>query len=392
MSEKQLISAQFNDTYPPIMDGVSITVQNYAYWLNKKYGTCYVIGPEVRGYEDNQEFPILRYWSVPFPGLDPFRIGIPQIDLDFRKSLQTLDFDIIHAHCPFVSGQLGLKEARDQDIPIVATFHSKYKEDFKAKLSSEALVEAAVKRIVRFYESVDYVWVPAASTGAVLKEYGYGGEVEVWRNGTDMEIPSPDTYKLYYERGEQLLETSSEDFVFLFVGQHRWVKNISLIIESLKLLHDRGRRFKMVFVGKGPDKKEIEKLVYNYGLWDSVYFTGLIMEREEMKPLYARANVLFFPSLYDNAPLVMREAAAFRVPTILVEGTTAAENVRHGENGFLTANDAHSCAGLLNELMDNPHLIEQAGAGARDTIYISWEEVIDAVFKRYLEIIEEYRA
>lgn len=385
-----MTTGQFSDNFLPIMDGVTVAVKNYAYWLQKKYGKSYVIGPEVKGYEDTEEFPVLRYASVPIPGFDPYRIGMPKIDREFNKRLEHIEFDLVHAHSPFMSGQMAHKIASTKGIPLVATFHSKYREDFKSKISNEKLIELVVRRVVNFYESADVVWVPARNTVDVMKEYGYTGEVAVVPNGTDMEIPSPQEYKRYYEHGGRQFGLNDDDVMFLFVGQHRWLKNIRLILDALKIVSERGKQFTMVFVGKGPDRDEIEEVVSEYGLWPNVCFTGVIIKREEMKPIYARANLFLFPSLYDNAPLVMREAAAFQVPTVLVKGSTAAENVIDGENGFLIEHSAESFADRLCLLLDDLQHIKSVGVQAQKTIYISWEQVIDIVYKRYRSILENF--
>ena len=39
--------AQFNDTFPPLMDGVAFVVWNYARWLNQNFGTCYAVVPYI---------------------------------------------------------------------------------------------------------------------------------------------------------------------------------------------------------------------------------------------------------------------------------------------------------------------------------------------------------
>ena len=39
----------FNDCFPPVMDGVAVCVQNYAYWMQKKVGGVSVITPNVPG-------------------------------------------------------------------------------------------------------------------------------------------------------------------------------------------------------------------------------------------------------------------------------------------------------------------------------------------------------
>ena len=54
----------FNDSFPPLMDGVSMTVYNYAYWLQKHVGDVCVVTPKVPKAVDNNDFRVLRYSSV----------------------------------------------------------------------------------------------------------------------------------------------------------------------------------------------------------------------------------------------------------------------------------------------------------------------------------------
>ena len=57
----------FNDCFPPIMDGVSLTTQNYAYWLHRKAGNVCVVTPKSPDARDAEEYPVYRYSSVPIP-------------------------------------------------------------------------------------------------------------------------------------------------------------------------------------------------------------------------------------------------------------------------------------------------------------------------------------
>jgi 1,2-diacylglycerol 3-alpha-glucosyltransferase len=124
-------SCQFNDSYFPIMDGVGMTAHNYALWLNAKYGKSSLVAPKVRDYRDNVNYKVIRFKSVLLPGMNPYRVGLPLVDFKFKKKLANNQFDILHAHCPFISGQLAIKMAKKLDIPLVATFHSKYREDYR---------------------------------------------------------------------------------------------------------------------------------------------------------------------------------------------------------------------------------------------------------------------
>jgi 1,2-diacylglycerol 3-alpha-glucosyltransferase len=384
-------SCQFNDSYFPIMDGVGMTAHNYASWLNAKYGKSSLVAPKVKDYRDNVTYKVIRFKSVLLPGMNPYRVGLPLIDFRFKKKLAKHQFDILHAHCPFISGQLALKMAKKLDVPLVATFHSKYREDFKKAVSSDLFVDFLMNLTIDFYQSVDYVWVPNRSTGDTLHEYGYTGKVEIMPNGTDLEIPEKNRYLKLRKKGLEEIGAEDSDFILLFVGQHRWEKNVKSIIDSLKVIKDKGEKVKMVFAGEGYAAKDMKKLVRQYGLIDDVEFTGLISDRTKLMTIYACSDLFIFPSVYDNAPLVMREAAAFDIPSIVVRNTSSAEGILDNVNGFLINNNAESLAEKIIDLKRNPHAIKKAGEGARKSIYRHWESIVDEVAIRYEEIIREHK-
>lgn len=385
----RLVTGQFNDSFVPIIDGVSLTVQNYAYWLNRSLGPAYVVAPSIPGHVDRFEFPVLRYFSVPFPKRRPYRVGIPPLDVTFLNQIRAIPFDLVHAHCPFVAGQLALIIARARGIPIVATFHTKYRENIETVAPSPRIIDYAVKVIVDYYQSVDEVWVPNEATGRTLRDYGYKGEYEVVPNGADIEI-LPNERSALRERGNEALGTAPTDTVLLFVGQHVWEKNHGLLLNALKIAREQGGRFRMFFVGTGYAELEMRQLAEQSGLRDCVTFLGIVCDRERLRSLYARADLLLFPSLYDNAPLVVREAAACYLPALLIENSAAAEGVEDGRNGFLAPNSAEGYAERLVSLLGNRRLLEQVGERAHATLYHTWRDVVAEVQQRYLDIVSRH--
>lgn len=386
----KIATCQFTEAYFPIMDGVGMTAHNYAHWLNEKYGKTALVAPKVSDYDDDENYKVHRFKSVLIPGMNPYRIGLPLIDIQFKKKLKKNSFDILHAHSPFISGQLAQKLARTLDVPLVATFHSKYREDFKKVLNNDLFVEFLMNMTLDFYMTANVVWVPNKSTGATLREYGYDGKYEIMPNGTDMEIPSVPKKLKFRKKGLGITGFDANDFVLLFVGQHRWEKNVGMILEGLSQLKNKNESFKMIFVGEGYAYKEMKKIVRQSGLKDEVKFLGLISDRHILSYIYASADLFVFPSIYDNSPLVIQEAAAFDVPSILVKGSSAAEGITDKVNGFLVENSPEALANLISDLMKYPETIRLAGEGARKSIYRNWETLADDVYHRYCEIIHEY--
>ncbi|MBN2655512.1 MAG: glycosyltransferase [Spirochaetales bacterium] len=390
MREEMVISGQFNDSLAPIMDGVAVTAQNYAYWLNKKYGSSYAIGPKVPGYIDSQE-NTLRFASLPIQLKGPYRLGLPHIDWRFNTKIEKIPFDIVHAHCPFVSGSYALSLARKRRIPLVATFHSKYRDDFAKWVPLNTPLDQLIKMIVQFYDYADAVWVPNEAIIDTVRSYGYRGPIEYVPNGSDIAAVEGEDLSVLAKKGREVLQIEKTDPVLLYVGQHRWVKNIRLIIDSLKIMKNRNISFQMRFVGNGSDLQEMKNLAVKAGLSHRIKFIGPLYDRNVLKSVYAAADLFLFPSLYDNASLAVREAAGLKVPAVYIEGATTANGIVHGKNGFLSLNSSEDFAVLLAFLLSDRQLVRKAGEGAFRDIYQSWESISDVVYRKYREIIAQYR-
>lgn len=379
-----MIVGLFNDSFPPIMDGVANAVRSYAYYINKKYGEAYVITPSFPGYEDKEEFEVIRYFSVPVVLRPPYRFGIPFLDKRALEKINKIPFDIIHVHSPFSSGVLGLYIARKKRIPIVASFHTKYYDDFKEATKSHLLAKFAVKIIIEFYNNVDEVWTVNNATLNTLREYGFKKNVKVIPNGTDFApIEDKDKYRGIIKELYKL----EEDIVLLFVGQMIKQKNIEMLLKAFSMLNREEINFKAFLVGSGKDEEYFKELSISLGLKDRVIFTGKILDRELLKAYYAGADLFVFPSLYDTSAIVIREAAAFGCPALVIEGSNVAEGIIDGVNGFLSPNDPFLYAQKIKEVISNEDLLKKVGEKAKESLYISWEKVVDMVVEEYTHLI-----
>lgn len=388
IKEKKLKVCQFIDSYFPTMDGGLIVAHNYAKFLSKMGFESSLIAPGSKKYK-KPNYKSYLFFSIPIPGMHPYRIGIPYFDIKFKKEIKNIKFDIVHSHSPFLTGHLALKIAKKQNIPHVTTFHTKWKEDFKKVIKNDFIVNLFIKYVASFYNKADVVWVPNELTGKELIKYGFKGKYEIMQNGCDIEVDKKEIKKL---REMSLSDgiREKEDFVMLFVGQYRWEKGVKIILESLKILKEEGENFKMIFVGEGYAKEEMEKFARKFNLKKNVKFAGLILDREKLKRFYAAADLYVFPSKYDNSPLTVQEAAAFYIPSILVEDSSAAEPITNNLNGFTVKYNPSDLANKIRFLMKRPKLIKAVGNNARKNIYHPWKNVLEDAKTRYLNIIDVY--
>lgn len=381
----------FNDNFPPVLDGVAITAQNYAYWLKEMGRDVSVVTPYAPNMQEVMSaatYPIYRYVSVPIPFRPPYRYGLPFLDFRFMQQWRQMNFDLVHAHCPFTTGSLAYKISRRQQIPLVATFHSKYRQDFEHNVRCKSIVDAMVKHIIRFYEKADEVWIPLPAVEETLREYGYKGHVEVVENGNDFYASKAQVAVMRGAMREEL-GILPEETMLLYVGQHTWEKNISFILESLAQIKDKPFHFFMV--GTGYAVHAIRALIVQLGLSHRVTLLGCIHDRERLKRIYAAADLFLFPSLYDTCGLVVRESAAMHTPSVLLRESTAATAIADGENGFLTHNDPTDFAEQITYLMNHPEEMRRVGDRASKTISRSWESVIEEVALRYRDLKASYR-
>lgn len=388
----KLTIGEFNDSFMPVMDGVVNVLNNYTVELNRMGHTAYAVVP---GYSEEPDYDrehgityaIRGREHYPLKSLKPYRITT--FPHDVRKEIDSIPFDIVHAHCPTFSGEYAQKTAKRKNIPVVATFHTFFKDDLR-ELVPDFLAEQIVKKRMGFYYKCDEVWTPSeASRRKMQTEYYYTGEIRVVENCADF-VPPKDEYEFEERkrRGRELCSVSDDTPILLFVGQHKDEKNIPLTLETIRALKERGIKFRMVFVGEGHRKAYYEQYVRDNNLEDCVTFLGRFTDREKLADVYASAYLFLFPSLYDVSCVVMREAAAFSVPLVFAELSCTSEGVVDGENGFLVKCNVRDYADKLEYLLGHPEIRNHAGDGARKTIYRSWADVVRKVEGLYYEIIE----
>lgn len=375
----------FNDSYPPLMDGVAVAVYNYAYWLTQKGEEVKVVTPKVPDAVDNEKFEVYRYASLPMLGRRPYRFGMPYVDVPLlHKVFMKTSFKLVHAHCPFSSGYLAMITASAQKVPFVATFHSKFRDDFERATGSREVASAMLKVIMPMFEAADEVWIPQASVEETIREYGFKGRVEVVNNGTDLFAEG--SVEEVKQRAKARLGLPTDKLTLLFVGQHIWEKNTKLIIEALDLLHDVD--YQMYFIGTGYAADDMKAMVTERHLDNKITFMGNINNRDLLKTYYGAADLFLFPSLYDNAPLVVREAAALYTPSLIVAGSTSSEVIADNQNGFLVQhNTPESLAERIRQVVAQPQLLNQVAMGAAQTIAQSWESIVGEVLDRYNHLI-----
>ena len=374
---------QFSDTFLPVVDGVGRVVQAYAETLSAMGHQVTVVAPMYdTGFQGGFPFELVDFIGSSVPGMKQYKVGEAMLDAHYRRRIRMIELDIVHAHSPFTAGSEALRLAAVRKLPLVGTFHSKYYDDFLKATKSESVAKMMTKFVVNFYNRCDEVWAVGKNTADVLRGYGYEGEIQVMPNGATLRTVHPSDVEEVSRRF-----ALGNDPMVLFVGQMDWKKNILTVLEACAELKKQGRAFHLLLAGQGIDMNAIRSKLEELQIEDRAQMLGHVTDTSLLDGLYARASVFAFPSLYDAAPRVVREAAVRGTPSVMVRGSTAAEIIRDGGNGYLCENDPKDLARVIAGILDDPEKRDRVGQAARETIPVPWSKVLETASERYERLV-----
>ena len=382
-----------NDSFPPAVDGVGRVIISYAENF-KRFGCETVVA--IPKYPDvdygRYPFEIIPYRSTRFlSNVTGYRCGKPYDKEAVRKIIEFKP-DILHAHFPFVSTLLALRVKKRLHIPVVYTYHTKIDIDAKRVLKLNGVAKAATRIMVHNIKCCDEIWCVNEGTAAHLKELGVNKKVKIMRNGVAFPRGPVSGQKVREETDRFNIPENVP--VFLFVGRMVRCKGIPMMLEAAEMLKRRGIDFRLVFVGSGPDDRRIRRQAERLGLTDKAdgkcIFVGPVYDCERLRAWYTRADLLILPSIYDNDPLVVKEAAACATASVLIKGSCAAEGKTDGHNAILTENSARSLGKSLAHAASSPERVRTMGENALNEVYYSQEAAAEAAYREYEEIIKRY--
>lgn len=378
-----------NDSFPPQIDGVANTVINYARVIKEKGGRAIVVTPDNPDANDSGfDYPIIRYPGIDLRDSIGYTAGNP-FSLPTRLALQERNIALLHSHCPAMSNLLARSMRETMDVPFILTYHTKFDIDIANIIKLKGIQHGMIRALVDSVSACDELWVVSDGAGKNIQNLGYEGDYIIMPNGVDMP-----KHRVPYSE----IEAAAAEYnipkdvpVFLFVGRLMWYKGIRIILDALAALKYEQLDFRMIFIGGGSDETDIRKYTSKLRLNDKVIFTGPIHDREKLAAWYCCADLLLFPSTFDTNGLVVREAAACSLASVLIDGSCASEGVTNGTDGLLIQENAASLAVCLARIIDHRDVMAKIGENASENLYYSWEDSIGAAIERYNIVIENYK-
>jgi glycosyltransferase involved in cell wall biosynthesis len=126
--------------------------------------------------------------------------------------------------------------------------------------------------------------------------------------------------------------------VVVFAGRHIPEKRVPALVRGFAALRERAPELRLAIYGDGPDRPAVLALIDALGLQDVASAPGFV-DRDELEEALAGALCMVLPSRREGYGLVVVEASARGVPSVVVADpdNAASELVDEGLNGFVAA-------------------------------------------------------
>jgi glycosyltransferase involved in cell wall biosynthesis len=346
------------DIYKTQVSGVTNSIALSKRWLEKAGHEVFIFTFGDDDVVDNEK-NIIRTTGVPVVDTGIY------LNLRYNRQARHLlySMDITHVHHPFVSGSLAMRYCVPRNIPIVFTNHTRYDLLTQAYLPilPETIGEAALKAYLSpFYRACDLVIIPSPSMRQVLEQhFGLISPVEVIPNGLDLTPYRGDIKPV----DRATFGFSTNDVISIYVGRLSPEKNLSLLLRAFYGVAMTYDPVRLLVVGDGPERENLEAQVKHMNIETKVFFTGMV-DYKEIPSYLASSNIFVTPSSAETFGLSTVEAMAAGLPTLGIDAPGTGDIIEDGITGLVTSDDLAVFTAKLVLLSTNHELRRVMGKQA----------------------------
>jgi glycosyltransferase involved in cell wall biosynthesis len=281
----------------------------------------------------------------------------------FHDFLRDNRIDIVNTHM-FIASFYYSPVARLANVPIlIETSHG---------VEKWRLEKGFIKRksflIDRIYSYLQnrIIAVSRACKNDLISIKGISPEkISVVQNGRNLDDFKP----LTAEKRDQLrkqYELTAGDYIFGVMARLDFQKGHKYLFNAVKILSEKRKGFKVMVVGDGILRNDLQCMVKDLGIERFVIFAGF---QKDLPGYHGMMDVNILPSLYEGLPLGLIEASAMEIPVIAtdVDGTT--EVIVDKKTGILVPpKDSASLAGAMLYALDNKDVMRGMGKAGREYV------------------------
>lgn len=316
-------------------------------------------GPMIREIE---EFGIKHY-------LLPLKSKKPQNVIRAIRGLLRIikeeEIDIVHSHHRYITMLLNMIKPIIK-VPIVHTEHNVFPD--------KNLVNFRGKNIIAVSNMVSQHLI---SIGVKSES------IQVIQNGIYI-----DNSRSKYDLREEL-ELPKDTIIIGVLARLVKEKGHEFMINSIKDLILRNKQVKVIFIGDGPERSNIENLISRLGLNDNIILLG---NRSDVKNILDCINFFVLPSFYEGLPMSILEIMSKGKVVIATDVGGNKEVIINNFNSFLiNSNNSKELYSKTKYCIDNINSLKDIEINALKTIKekFSIERVMEEHNKYYKILIEK---
>ena len=349
----------YTNAYHPTISGVVTSVSSYRKALSDLGHNVFIFTPHAEDYEDKEPF-VFRYPSIDVPKFPELPLVIP-ISTSIDHIMPSLKLDVIHTHHPVLLGQTAAHKAEKLHLPLVFTFHTRYREySHYISLNQEFVKEQIDHWLCEYLGKVHHIIAPSESMRQILlDEYGFSEQITTIPTGIDFpRYEKAKGEKIRVEHGW------NDDIILMSVGRLALEKNWGTLINAAVGVIRKYPNVKLMILGEGAEHKALHKQAFELGIAENVELPGRI-EPEDVPNYLSAADIFCFASITETQGLATLEAMAAGLPVAAVDASGTSDAFEDGKQGFLTLNDSAALAQAIEKLVVNPDLRNYMGEAAQ---------------------------
>jgi glycosyltransferase involved in cell wall biosynthesis len=196
-----------------------------------------------------------------------------------------------------------------------------------------------------------------------LKNQRSRPSLKVIPNGADLQLFQAGQVQASIPELRKSLGIEENLFILGNIARLTEQKGQEVLLQAVSLLIREGQNLKVVLVGGGPKRHELESLADTLGIKDYVLFLG---SRHDLPELLGLFDIFVLSSHWESLPVIILEAMAMARPVVATDVAGVSEVVEHEVTGLLVPPDnPHLLAQAVLKLMNDPGLAAHMGAAGR---------------------------
>jgi glycosyltransferase involved in cell wall biosynthesis len=373
--------ALVTETYPPELNGVSLSVRRIVDFLRERGHAVEVVRPrqpaDHAGSAGDEEF-LLRGMTLPlYPGL---RFGFPATRHLRTRWLRQRP-DVVHVATEGPLGWSALRAASSLRIPVTADYRTHFQR-YSGHYGVGWLSRPIDAYLRRFHNRAHMTFVATAALQRELASRGFENVAQVGR-GIDTQLFNPNRRSAELRQRWGLREG---ELALIYVGRLAPEKNLDLALRAYERVREVRRDARMVWVGDGPGTRRLQRAHPDH------IYAGL-QQGVDLANHYASADLFLFPSMTETFGNVTLEALSSGLAVVAFNEAAAAQHGRDRLSARLVpSGDEVAFINAAVEVACVPELLARLRANApRAVAAVSWPSVLSVLESHLLASAHGYR-